>query len=182
MIAATAGLRSALVLGEIALAVVLLIGAALLIRTSIALGSVEPGFSADNVLLMRTSLSGTRYASAASVEQAVRSGRERLLVDSRSRRGGRRTLRADALRIGLAVQHHRPRASARRHVGSRRLRRRDAGLFRHVSNSAAARPRLQRRGYRRRAGCRHREPERSRAASGRTATRSARAFRSAAGE
>ena len=71
--------RSALVLVEIALAVVLLIGAALLIRTSIALGSVERGFSADNVLLLRTSLSGSRYASTASVEQAVRIGSERLL-------------------------------------------------------------------------------------------------------
>jgi len=71
--------RSALVLVEIALAVVLLVGAALLIRTSVALGSVERGFSADSVLLLRTSLSGTRYASTASVEQAIRAGRERLL-------------------------------------------------------------------------------------------------------
>jgi predicted permease len=72
--------RSALVLVEIALAVVLLVGAALLIRTSIALGSVERGFTADNVLLLRTSLSGSRYASAASVEQVIRAGRERLLA------------------------------------------------------------------------------------------------------
>ena len=71
--------RSALVLVEIALAVVLLIGAALLIRTSIALGGVERGFSVDNVLLLRTSLSGSRYASTASVEQTIRAGRERLL-------------------------------------------------------------------------------------------------------
>jgi putative ABC transport system permease protein len=71
--------RSALVLGEVALAVVLLVGAALLIRTSLALGTVERGFSAANVLLLRTSLSGTRYASTASVEQAIRAGRERLL-------------------------------------------------------------------------------------------------------
>lgn len=72
-------LRSALVLGEIALAVVLLIGAALLIRTSIALGSVDRGFNADNVLLLRTSLSGARYTSSASIEQAIRLGRDRLL-------------------------------------------------------------------------------------------------------
>ena len=72
--------RSALVLVEIALAVVLLIGAALMIRTSIALGSVERGFSADNVLLLRTSLSGAAYASTASVERAIRAGRERLLA------------------------------------------------------------------------------------------------------
>jgi predicted permease len=71
--------RAALVLVEIALAVVLLIGAALLIRTSVALGNVDRGFSADNVLLLRTSLSGPQYASAASVEQTIRNARERLL-------------------------------------------------------------------------------------------------------
>lgn len=71
-------LRAALVLGEIALAVVLLVGAALLIRTSIALGSVDRGFIADNVLLLRTSLSGPRYANAAGVDEVVRLGRERL--------------------------------------------------------------------------------------------------------
>jgi predicted permease len=71
-------MRSVLVLGEVVLAVVLLIGAALLIRTSLALASVEPGFSADNVLVLRTSLTGPRYATTASVDQAVRTGRERL--------------------------------------------------------------------------------------------------------
>jgi putative ABC transport system permease protein len=59
--------------------VVLLISAALLIRTSLALSSVERGFSADNVLLLRTSLSGTRYESAAGVEAVIRNGRARLL-------------------------------------------------------------------------------------------------------
>ena len=38
-----------------------------MIRTSIALVSVERGFSADNMLLVRTSLSGSRYASTESV-------------------------------------------------------------------------------------------------------------------
>jgi predicted permease len=71
-------LRSALVLVEVMLAVVLLVGAALLIRTSIALANVETGFSADNVLILRTALSGPRYASTASVEQVLRTGREEL--------------------------------------------------------------------------------------------------------
>jgi predicted permease len=73
-----ARMRAALVLGEVMLAVVLLVGAALLIRTSIALTSVEPGFSAQNVLVLRTALSGPRYASTASGEQVIRIGRERL--------------------------------------------------------------------------------------------------------
>ena len=75
-----AKLRSAFVLVEVVLAVVLLIGAALLIRTSIALSMVEPGFRADNVLLLRTALAGPRYASTASVEQVVRAARQRLLA------------------------------------------------------------------------------------------------------
>ncbi len=70
--------RSVLVLLEVALAVVLLIGAALLIRTSLALGSVDPGFNVDNVMAMRTSLSGERFATTASVEQTARNALERI--------------------------------------------------------------------------------------------------------
>jgi putative ABC transport system permease protein len=70
--------RSALVIAEIALAVVLLIGAALLLRTSLALGRVEPGFDAENLLTMQTSLSGPERATTESSEQTVRFARERI--------------------------------------------------------------------------------------------------------
>jgi predicted permease len=70
--------RSLLVTLEMALAVVLLVGAALLIRTFLALGQVNPGFNTDNVLVMRTSLSDPRFASADSVEQIARLGLERV--------------------------------------------------------------------------------------------------------
>jgi predicted permease len=70
--------RSWLIAGEIALAVVLLIGAALLIRTSLELSRVETGFNAANVLTMRSSLSGSQFASTASVERAVAAVRERV--------------------------------------------------------------------------------------------------------
>ena len=50
--------RSVLVVVEVALALVLLIGSALLIRTAIALGRVDPGFDTHNVLTMRMSLKG----------------------------------------------------------------------------------------------------------------------------
>ena len=39
--------RSVLVVAEVALALILLIGSALLIRTAVALGHVDPGFDAD---------------------------------------------------------------------------------------------------------------------------------------
>jgi len=52
--------RSLLVVSEISLALVLLIGAALLIRTFIALREVGAGFDAHNVLTMEMSLNGPR--------------------------------------------------------------------------------------------------------------------------
>jgi putative ABC transport system permease protein len=70
--------RTVLIVSEIALAVVLLVGAALLIRTSLALGSVKPGFAADHVLTMRMSLAGRRFLKSAAVDQLVRDGVERL--------------------------------------------------------------------------------------------------------
>jgi putative ABC transport system permease protein len=64
--------RSILVVTELALALVLLVGSALLIRTFLTLRSVKPGFDAHNVLTMEMSLSGTRFAKTAGVAQAVR--------------------------------------------------------------------------------------------------------------
>ena len=72
--------RMVLVVSEIALAVVLVIGAALLIRTSVALQSVEPGFTTENVLTMRMSIAGKQYSTAAAVERLAQAGRERLLA------------------------------------------------------------------------------------------------------
>ena len=54
-------LRSALVVGEFALALVLLIGAGLLIRSFISVLRIDPGFSPKNVLTMRISLDGPHY-------------------------------------------------------------------------------------------------------------------------
>jgi putative ABC transport system permease protein len=70
--------RSLLVISEVSLALVLLVGAALLIRTYIALRQVNPGFEAHNVLTMDMSLSTDRYTKSAGVAQLVRDGRERL--------------------------------------------------------------------------------------------------------
>jgi predicted permease len=70
--------RTALVVSEVALAVVLLVGSALLIRTSVALGAVKPGFDAENVLTMRMSLNGPQFVKSAAVDELVRTGTERL--------------------------------------------------------------------------------------------------------
>ena len=70
--------RTILVVGEVSLAVVLLVGSALLIRTSLALGAVKPGFDAQNVLTMRMSIDGPQFAKSAVVDQMLRDGFERI--------------------------------------------------------------------------------------------------------
>ena len=70
--------RAVLVITEMALALVLLVGAALLIRTFGALRGVNPGFDARNVLIMEMSLNGGRFEKAAGVGQLEREGRRRI--------------------------------------------------------------------------------------------------------
>jgi len=71
-------MRSLIVLSEVSLSVVLLIGAALLIRTFAALRSVNPGFDRHNVFLMEMSLHGSQFATTANVERLVEDTRQRL--------------------------------------------------------------------------------------------------------
>jgi predicted permease len=70
--------RSLLVITEVALALVLLIGAALLLRTFAALRAVNPGFNSHNVLTLRMLLNDPRFAKTATVDQLLIQGRERL--------------------------------------------------------------------------------------------------------
>jgi predicted permease len=70
--------RSVLVLVEVSLAVVLLVGAALLIRTTLALSTVDPGFTTENVLVMRTSLAGPLFQTSAGTDQTARLALERI--------------------------------------------------------------------------------------------------------
>ena len=63
---------------EVGLALVLLVGAALLIRTFIALRMVNPGYDTHNVLTMEMALNGDRYEKTAGVAQLVRDSRERI--------------------------------------------------------------------------------------------------------
>jgi putative ABC transport system permease protein len=71
-------LRSALVVSEVALAFVLVIGAALLIRTFMKLQSVDPGFDPHNLLTMSMSISGDRFQKTAPVTQVIRDGSDRV--------------------------------------------------------------------------------------------------------
>ena len=53
--------RNVLVIAEVALALVLVIGAGLMIRSFLRLQQVDPGFNANNLLMLSVSLPGVRY-------------------------------------------------------------------------------------------------------------------------
>jgi predicted permease len=72
-----AGIRRSLTIAEVALAVVLLVGAGLLIRSFVNLTRVELGFAPEGIVVGRMSLQGTRAESA--------DGRQRLLEQGLSR-------------------------------------------------------------------------------------------------
>jgi putative ABC transport system permease protein len=63
--------RSTLVVIEVSLSLILLTGAALLIRTLMALRTVDPGFDAHNVLTLEMSLAEPRFDKTAAVAQLV---------------------------------------------------------------------------------------------------------------
>jgi predicted permease len=71
-------LRSILVIAEMALTVVLVVGAALLIRTFMNLEAVDPGFAMHNVISMSMSVSGDRFQTTAPVAQVIQQGADRL--------------------------------------------------------------------------------------------------------
>ena len=73
-------LRSGLVIGEMALTLVLVIGAALLIRTFLKLQAVDTGFAMHNVISMAMSMSGDRFQKTAPVAQVIREGSDRVLA------------------------------------------------------------------------------------------------------
>ena len=70
--------RSLLIVSEVGLALVLLIGAALFIRTFIALRMVKPGFDTHHVITMEMALTGERYMKTAGVAEMIHDSRERI--------------------------------------------------------------------------------------------------------
>ncbi len=102
-----------LVVAEVALAVILLTGAVLLIRTFVNLNRVDPGFDADRVLTAEVSLTTERYREDADrVDFFRRAVEEIQLAAQRSSR-----------RHGLSAAPVRPAGYLRRlgrgHVGRR---------------------------------------------------------------
>ena len=72
--------RNALVVGEVAVSLMLLVGAGLLIRSFARLQSVSPGFDASGVMVARLSLPGAKYGKAEVVTALCDRLNERLSV------------------------------------------------------------------------------------------------------
>ena len=131
--------RSLLVVSEVSLALVLLIGAALLIRTCIALHEVGPGFDSHNVLTMEMSLNGPRYQNTAGLARLLRDGRNRLNALPWSGRCGCGLLAAHRCRRRHGVPAGRaPGRSTGKELLFERVDEHYAGLSKAVQDPAAA--------------------------------------------
>ena len=137
--------RSVLVVAEVALALVLLIGASLLIRTFVGLRSVNPGIDAHNVLTLETSLGG-RYT-------AHGQGRQFRHAGSPPRRGaagrGGRRRRPSCCRSRAAIDlpftiAGKPQPEGQQYNGDEQWRSVSPHYFQVIPDPALARPRLPR--------------------------------------
>ena len=109
--------RNVLVIGEIALSIVLLIGAGLLLRTFANLARTDPGFDGSKVLSAEIWLTGTRYDSTAAIANFYQRLTERIeaLPGVRSaavieaglplERGGRMGGMVDGLRLDESLDY-----------------------------------------------------------------------------
>ena len=70
--------RDILAVAEVALALMLLVGAVLLVRTFISLRDVRPGVEVQHVLTLKTSLAGSKYDKTAQVELLSRNVLQRI--------------------------------------------------------------------------------------------------------
>ena len=70
--------RSILVISEMALALVLLAGATLLIRTFVALRTVDPGFDTHHIITLDMSLAEPRFSQTAAVAQLAQDAQQRV--------------------------------------------------------------------------------------------------------
>ena len=131
------------------LAVMLLVGAGLLIRSFAQLQRVPTGFSADRVLTLGITLSGRKYPDTAKVQAAYRELWARLArVPGVDAAGGVSSLPLSNMMAWGPITVEGRTAPAERAVHQRRSARRGGRLLPRHGNPAAARPALHRSGPR----------------------------------
>ena len=135
--------RAALVVGEMALAVVLLTGSGLLIRSFLELTRVDPGFEAHGAMAVRLTFQGENYQKGDQIRNRVADLEERMRALTR-RVGGRVDDRAPAQwpRRAAGVRRRRRTASAAKRQPGNRGGQRDARLLPRDRRAAPARARL----------------------------------------
>lgn len=100
-------LRTALTAVEVALAVILLVGAALMINSFMRLQRVDPGFDPESVLTLRVDLAGERYAGGAQRLAFYRDMLERVEALPGVRRSGMVTmlpLGGNGITLGITIE------------------------------------------------------------------------------
>jgi putative ABC transport system permease protein len=90
------GLRQALVVSEVALAVILVVGASLLVKSFWKMQEVNPGFVPDRMLVVQIQLPQSRYAGYADADRV-----RRFYTDLRERL----TARPEVQSVAVAMQH-----------------------------------------------------------------------------
>ena len=134
----------ALVVGEIALASVLLVGAGLTLRSFQALLQAQPGFASDSVLTTFVTLAGPPLRHRREAPRRLRSARRAAARPfRRARRRARRTCCRSADRTAGSASASKG-SSRRRGADARASALDHARLFRDDGHEARGRPRLQR--------------------------------------
>jgi putative ABC transport system permease protein len=135
-------LRDAFAIGEIAVALVLVIGAGLLVRSVVAMNKVERGFDPRGILAVRVELPRARYSQDAQVTAFFNDLASRLARPAWSPVHRARHLH----HAGAAVLHdlgpRTGRAGPERPQRGRSLRLGHAGVLHHAQDPASARPAL----------------------------------------
>ena len=150
-----AGVRQLLVVSEVALALMLLIGAGLLMRSLTSLRAVDPGFDARNVLTASIGVPMAKYDTEARRNQFFDRVRQDVQRAARRGVGGVDRQPADAGRLDAVRRRGRSAAGAGLRAADRGGAAPFAGLLRDGAHSDPGWPRLHRGGRLRPARCDH---------------------------
>ena len=133
---------SAMVVAELALTIVLLVGAGSMVRSFLTLYAVDLGIDIDRLMTMRVQLPATKYADAGGAARLLRAARAAARGDSRRRGRRGHDRRAAARRRRAAARDRRPARDPRTPSGVCRHRHHQPAVLRRGRRPPGPRPRL----------------------------------------